>query len=53
MLNDGPQNGQHSTHDSRQGGHGSDFFGEIVWRNHFALGYQGRDPWEKVDQPTK
>ena len=29
------------------------FFGEIVWRNHFALGYQGRDPWEKVDQPTK
>ena len=26
MLNDGPQDGQHSTHKSRQGGHGSDFF---------------------------
>ena len=25
MLNDGPQDGQHSTHKSRQGGHGSDF----------------------------
>ena len=31
MLNDGPKDGQRSTHDSRQDGHGSDFFfGEIV-----------------------
>ena len=30
MLNDGPQDGQHSTHKSRQGGHGHSAFFVIL-----------------------
>ena len=58
MLNDGPQNGQHSAHDSLQGGHGSDFFWWNCVTEPFCFGVSRERPmgegWptDQIEQPT-